>query len=147
MSASAEPPSFRDLIDRLGHPDRLERVHAAADLVKLGRQGKRPVPALVQALREERRVAVRKMAALVLGDLAPHAQEALPALIDALRDSDEGLRRRAAVALGRFGGAAVSALPALRLSLSDPDEGVRSFAASALALIDPDDGGRSRPAA
>ncbi len=147
MSVSAEPPSFRDLIDRLGHPDRLERVHAAADLVKLGRQGKGAVPALVQALRQEGRVAVRKMAALVLGDLAPDALEALPALIDALRDSDEGLRRRAAVALGRFGGAAVAAIPALRLSLNDPDEGVRSFAGAALTLIDPEEGGQSRPAA
>jgi HEAT repeat protein len=77
------------------------------------------------------------MAALVLGDLAPAAREAIPALIHALSNADAGLRRRAAVALGRFGAEAAAAVPALRSALADSDEGVRSFAATALALIEP----------
>ena len=77
---------------------------------------------LSAALKDERPV-VRKMAALVLGDLAPEASEAIPALAAALGDADEGVRRRAAVALGQFGPEATAAVPALRTALSDPDAG------------------------
>ena len=124
------------LIGRLGHADRLERVHAAVGMVRLGRQGWPIVAPLTAALKDERPV-VRKMAALVLGDLAPDAREAIPALIAALRDADEGVRRRAAVALGQYGPEASAAVPALHLALRDLDEGVRSFAATSLTLIEP----------
>jgi HEAT repeat protein len=131
----ARPCLLKELIDRLGHPDRIARVHAAAELVKQGRQDQAAVRALIEALRQDRQVAVRKMAALVLGDLAPQAQEAIGALAEALGDGDEGLRRRVAVALGRFGSAAAAAGPALQRALNDTDEGVRSFAAASLTLI------------
>jgi HEAT repeat protein len=125
-----------ELIERLGHADRLERVHAAVQLVRLGRQGCRLAGPMTAALKDDRAV-VRKMAALVLGDLAPEAWDAVPALAAALADADEGVRRRAAVALGQYGAAATEAIPALHVALHDPDEGVRSFAATALALIEP----------
>jgi HEAT repeat protein len=131
--------SLADLIDRLGHPDRLERVHAGACLVVRGREDQAVVPALIAALRDERAV-VRRMAALVLGDLAPQARQAVGSLVEALRHEDAGLRRRAVVALGQFGAEATAAVPALRAALADKDEGVRSFAATALTLIDPDTG-------
>jgi HEAT repeat protein len=128
--------SMGELIERLGHFDRLQRVHAAAQLVRLGRHDAAVVAALLSALRGGQGV-LQKMAALVLGDLAPAAREAIPALITALGNADEGLRRRAAVALGRFGAEAAAAVPALRSALADRDEGVRSFATTALALIEP----------
>jgi HEAT repeat protein len=131
-------PSIAELIDRLGHPNRLDRVHASAALVRRCREGNEVVPALIKTLKHDKRVVVRKMVALVLGDLPPQGQEAILALIEVLPDSDEGLRRRAAVALGQFGSLAKSAVPALRLALEDSDEGVRSFAATALAMIDPE---------
>jgi HEAT repeat protein len=135
LSAPHEAPLAKWL-GRLAHPDRLERVHAAAELVRLGRANPAVAAALSGALRDER-VVVRKMTALVLGDLAADAGNVVPALAAALADPDEGVRRRAAVALGQFRGEALAAVAALRSALRDPDDGVRSFAASSLALIDP----------
>lgn len=132
-------PGVAELIERLSHPNRLERVHAAAGLVWLGRQNPGVVDALIPALKDTRAV-VRRMATLVLGDLAPLARQAVPALVEALTDPDERLRRGAAVALGLFGSQAMAAVPALRAALGDKDEGVRSFAATALTLIEPGTG-------
>ena len=136
MSTLSGMDGVAQLIERLAHPDRLERVHAAVDLVRLGRRGCRPEEALAAALKDERPV-VRKMAALVLGDLAPDSRAAIPALIETLGDAEEGVRRRAAVALGQFGPEATAAIPALRAALDDSDEGVRSFANASLLLIEP----------
>jgi HEAT repeat protein len=135
--ATSEVP-LHELINRLGHADRLERVAAAAELVRLGRHGPRQevVRAILAALVDDRAV-VRKMAALVLGDLGLEAALAVPALAAALADADEGVRRRAAVALGQFRAAARPAAAALRAALHDPDDGVRSFAAASLAQVDP----------
>ena len=137
LHAADEVP-LSELIDRLAYVDRLERVHAAAELVRLGRQpgGQKVVEALVGALRDER-IIVRKMAALVLGDLAVEADTAVPALAESLRDPDEGVRRRAAVALGQFRTQASLAISALRSALQDEDDGVRSFAATSLSVIVP----------
>jgi HEAT repeat protein len=139
LAGAGEVP-LPDLIDRLAHLDRLERVGAAAELVRRGRSGREMetavVELLVAALRDQR-VILRKMAALVLGDLAAESERAVPALVEALANPDEGLRRRAVVALGQFRTAATAAIPALRSALHDQDEGVRSFAATSLALIDP----------
>jgi HEAT repeat protein len=133
---AGDGPSVAELIEQLGNIDRLQRVHAAASLVRLGRQGSDVARPLILVLQHEKGVR-QKMAALVLGDLAPATREAIPALIRALGDEDEGLRRRAVVALGQFGPVAREAIPALRIALADTDEGVRSFARTALALIEP----------
>jgi len=80
-----------ELIKRLGHADRLERVQVAAEIVRLGRQGQEVVTALLSAVTDERAV-VRKMAALVLGDLVLAPEKVVPALVKALGDPDEGVR-------------------------------------------------------
>jgi HEAT repeat protein len=140
LDRAAEGP-LPEFIERLGHADRLERVHAAADLVRLGRQrDARAVVAAVVAALADNRAVVRKMAALVLGDLAVEAATAVGALAAALRDPDEGVRRRAAVALGQFRTEARPALAALHAALSDEDDGVRSFAATSLSQIAPASG-------
>src|SRR5271170_4156910 len=64
-----------------------------------------------------------------LAAIGPPAEEALPALLDALRDKEANVRGIAAFALARLGPAAV---PALVSGLDHVDPGVR--AGSALAL-------------
>jgi HEAT repeat protein len=63
--------------------------------------------------------------------------EALPVLVDLLRDSDWVVRQEAALGLGNLGPAAAPAVPALAAALKDGDAGVRLSAAHALAWIGP----------
>ena len=74
---------------------------------------------LTTALKTERPV-VRKMAALVLGDLAPEMRGAIPALAAALGDADEGVRRRAAAALGQYGAGSDGGRAGLRRRCATP---------------------------
>eukprot|EP00930_Biecheleria_cincta_P024986 TRINITY_DN17836_c0_g2_i1.p1 TRINITY_DN17836_c0_g2~~TRINITY_DN17836_c0_g2_i1.p1 ORF type:complete len:1031 (-),score=184.54 TRINITY_DN17836_c0_g2_i1:100-3036(-) len=60
---------------------------------------------------------------------------AVPALREALSDSDRFVRRAAARALERLGGHAAPALPALLDALKDPEEEVRAAAATALGQL------------
>ncbi len=121
-------------IKGLGAPQRLARVHAAARLSALGKSDPAVVTALTEVLREGTVVA-RKMAALALGNLG--ASTAVPALVGALEDEDEGVARRAAMALGHLGAEA-----ALRQALQHPNLAVRTMAALALEESD-----RGRPRA
>lgn len=59
--------------------------------------------------------------------------QALPALLEALNDSEDSIRCVAALALGQI--QAASAIPTLTLLLADPSGWVRGAAADALALI------------
>lgn len=70
-----------------------------------------------------------------LGNIGPAAAEAVPALIDALKDPDEIVRQKAAQALENIGPAAAEALPALTDALEDPDEIVRRCAAVLLKRL------------
>jgi HEAT repeat protein len=67
--------------------------------------------------------------------IGPVAAEAVPALITALSDADEGVRRGAARALGQIGPAASEAVPALTVVLHDPDKDVIENAKAALEQI------------
>ncbi|MFL5339069.1 MAG: HEAT repeat domain-containing protein, partial [Gemmataceae bacterium] len=78
---------------------------------------------------------VRARAAKALGDLGTPAQEAVPALIDVLRDKEPEVKAPAAQALAQIGPAAI---PALRRELGDEDSRVRPWAAIALGLMGPD---------
>jgi HEAT repeat protein len=66
------------------------------------------------------------------------AEPAVPALIDALRDSDTGVRKAAAEALGKVDPDVKVAVPALTNALKDKASPVRQSAASALGQIGPD---------
>jgi hypothetical protein len=80
----------------------------------------------------------------VYEQLLVHGSEAVPSLVDGLRDSDVNLRRNAALALHALGGGwwpfecgtqrvdISVALPTLVKALSDPDSGVRSWSAQAI---------------
>lgn len=60
---------------------------------------------------------------------------AVPALTEALSDSDRFVRRAAARSLERLGGHAAPALPALLEALKDPEEEVRAAVATALGQL------------
>jgi HEAT repeat protein len=66
---------------------------------------------LVTALKSGKRPLLRVDAAACLGDL--RNDEAIPALIDALKDKDDRLQDAAIVALGKMGGRAGAAIPDL----------------------------------
>lgn len=72
-----------------------------------------------------------------IGSIGPAAAEAVPTLIDVLKDENWSVRRAAACALGQIGPVARAALPALSRALADDHESVRCGAADALAKINP----------
>ena len=74
---------------------------------------------------------VRVNAAIELGKLK--AREAIPALLEALKDPNMALRNNAAFALGEIG--AGEAVPHLIDLLHDPEERVRKSAVKALGMI------------
>jgi HEAT repeat protein len=78
---------------------------------------------------------VRRQSAEFLGQCAPKAVLAVPALIRALNDSDVTVRCASAGALARFGAAARAALPALARRANDDDDRVRRSAAAASSSI------------
>jgi adenylate cyclase len=62
----------------------------------------------------------RIFAAKTLGRIGPKAAEAVPALINALKDEVMPVRQEAAIALGNIGAAAKVAIPALKAVSEDP---------------------------
>ena len=77
-------------------------------------------------------------AAAVFAVMRPPAQDAIPDLIECLRDSEHIVRSEAAVALGQMGPPARAAVPGLTKLLKDPVLHVRDAAAEALKKIAPD---------
>jgi len=65
------------------------------------------------------------------------AAKVIPALIEALKDKDEGVRQGAAIGLGSFGDQAKDAIPALQALQRDHDVRVREAVGVALSRIDP----------
>ena len=137
------------LISRLKDEDAKTRLEAAESLGSIGPAAAAAVPALITLLKDERKVLiaeavqaewgfeadytpeVRRCAVEALGRIGPAA---MPALLNALGDQEEGVRRCAVEALGRIGPAA---MPALLNALGDQEEGVRRRAVEALGRIGP----------
>jgi len=121
----------------LAHEDETVRVQGAQLLLLLGEQGWR---ALADDLAHGS-PGTRRAAALGLrpswgvSPLATMASIAVPALTDALRDSDSEVRRAAAASLGSFDALAATAPAALTARLGDPDRHVRVAAGFALRRI------------
>ncbi len=122
------------LINALKDSDAGVRHWAAMALAKYGAAAKPAVPALIAILNDPDPY-VRVEAANALKSIDPVA--AMPALINALKDSYGLVRALSAIALARYGPAAKPAVPALIALLNDADPGVRVEAASALKAIDP----------
>lgn len=76
--------------------------------------------------------AYRRGPALLLGMIGPKARESVPALVEALGDSDVDVRAAAASALGQIGSEARDAVPPLVKAVEDEDSSVRQDAIWAL---------------
>jgi HEAT repeat protein len=77
----------------------------------------------------------KRQSATGLGRMGSAAEAAIPALVRALNDPDDGVRWDAAVALGCIGSKAREAIPAL-IELLKKDENVRDDIIKALKAID-----------
>jgi HEAT repeat protein len=136
---SAAPMLVETLRDRKA--DRSVRLFAA---FALGRIDPTPpnlaVAALGEALQDADTPAdVRKASADSLGLLGKAAEDAVPALAEALKDmKNVELRRAAAIALGQVGPPAMKALTELRSATRDEDKFVRSHAVHAVAGLGKD---------
>jgi HEAT repeat protein len=127
-----------DLRKALADADSRVRVKAA-DLVWRLAKDEVALRTLIDALHDPNKTA-RSDAAGTLGiSLGAAAEPAVPALIRALWDQDNGVRDKAAEALGRIGPAARAAVPALIVALKTPgdDDAAYSSTAEALGLIGP----------
>jgi HEAT repeat protein len=83
----------------LKSPHDLERIHSG---LLLGRTGAREaVPTLLELLQDES-IQNRRLAAWTLGNIGQGAVEAIPALLVAVRDSNEGVKQMAREALEKI---------------------------------------------
>jgi HEAT repeat protein len=83
----------------------------------LANQGKAAVPFLIESLAAEK---ATYWACLVLNEIGPEAQEAVPALIKVMGDKRPEVRREAILALVQIGDAA-AAIPSILKAVDDPD--------------------------
>jgi hypothetical protein len=131
--ADASVPALAELLE---HDDAPVRVAACGALARADDES--VVPKLTSALEDENPL-VRAAAAKALGQFGPIAQDAVPALRDALRSPENrraaSVRREAAAALGRIGPAAGATKSDLELLRYDEDPEVRKAAAEALKKI------------
>jgi HEAT repeat protein len=109
------------------------RVNALCALTRLGRDSKDAVPALIQALEEDKDWVVRVAAITALGEIGDDARAAVPALIEALAKED--VCASAAIALGRIGPAASAALSALSAARKNKSGFIRWCAEEAARAI------------
>src|SRR5262245_26181911 len=96
---------------------------------------KPPTIAELKTQLKDKSVFLRRTAAQQLGALGIRALEAVPAMIEALGDSESVVRASVAEALGGIGVTAKAAVPTLLKLLKDPNADVRETAAEALADI------------
>lgn len=89
-------------------------------------------------------LSMRRNASFILGELAGvydgpkmDIKAAIPALTDAIADTNFEVRVWSMSALASLGPAAKSAVPALKKALQDKDPGIRTNAKAALADIEP----------
>ncbi len=135
---------LQELRAGLNDEDEATRLNAA---YALGSIGEPAIPTLIEALRQESKVAWNRN--LDRGDftnpsqldtiygLAAVGEPAVPALTEALDDADWWIRAGAAAALGCMGEPAHGAVPTLIEALKDNSEWVRRNAADTLGNIGP----------
>jgi HEAT repeat protein len=129
VAATAVPALIELLQDR----DEAVRTAAASAIGRVGMLDGRAGEVLVAGLDSPDNVLRSRTAEALgqIGDVA--AEEAAPALVEALADRNDQVRGKAAEALGRIGGAAAGvAVPSLVRALHDRDNWVSALAAEAL---------------
>jgi hypothetical protein len=155
QSESPQPEERRDAMNRLGRlgPDAasaipevmeclqdrnlLVRAHAARTACRIGLSPEASVRVLTELLRSPKSQ-VCALAAMILGDLGPAAQEALPELQARLASASDIVRLHAAEAILKIDRDDNEALSELVIALGSDDSDVRYFAVNALgsAAID-----------
>lgn len=119
-----------------------QKVVAGRALSEYRGAAKSALPALVAVLIDKSLDSeTRWNAARTLGKLGPDGVEAIPVLVDSLKDDAATVREHAAEALGDIGPAAADTVPALVAVLDDPATRVRRDAVRSLGQI----GEASRP--
>jgi HEAT repeat protein len=114
----------------LRDPDPTVVAHAARSLAEIGPPA---VSALTEALHEAR---TRYWAVLILSEIGPEAEAAVPALLEAMQQSEAEERRATLVCLGAIGPGGKAACEAIvRTLLRDQNVAVRASAAYALGRI------------
>lgn len=90
------------LMDMIEDADTDVRASVGQALAKIGRQSVTPLLDILK--NKEKGAALRASAAQILGQIGPQAQEALPTLTKALKETDKDLRKRAAFAIANIVG-------------------------------------------
>lgn len=149
--------------DRLTHGDPPVRLAAIRALGDLRESAANAAAALVPALKQGERSAVKASASemlvefgeaavpalahavkdertrlgalVVLGRMGPAARDAVPEVLHALKDREPRVRHAAIICLGEIGPAAKDAVPAIEGALADPHPAVRRAAGIALKNI------------
>jgi HEAT repeat protein len=121
-----------DLVEALKDRDILVRMVAARALARIGKPA---VPALVTALRSKEQP-IRHGAAEALDNMGPDAAEALPQIIDALKDADAFLIMHLSTALAHIGRPAVPFL--VKIIETSDDNNAFDGAASAIRRMGPE---------
>ena len=112
VALEAVPALLKSLWDN----DREFHYGAVEALMQIGAT-EAAVPKLGLMLKTAKSPFRRQLAAISLGKIGGKAQAAIPELVDALCDADEGVRKRAAEALGKMGPAASVTIEALQNKL------------------------------
>jgi HEAT repeat protein len=92
---------LQKLIRRLKSPYDLKQIHTGLLLGRMGPEARAAVPTLIELLQAEN-IQNRKLAAWTLGYIGQGAVEAIPALLVAVRDGNEGVKQMAREALEKI---------------------------------------------
>jgi HEAT repeat protein len=113
------------------------RLEAAEELAKAGPKAKAALPTLLDVLKTDSSIEVKRAAAKALGAIGPAAKIAVPALVEVLKERDLYTYPTAAEALGNIGPDARPAVPELVPALVHTNRDMREIAEKALAKILP----------
>ena len=142
--APASKPAVPALADALSDKDYIVRWNAAMALFQLRSEARPAVPALINAVKDQSNKTnmgafpstIHDVAALALGRASAGTPDAVPVLVEALKNAEAPEARIALTrALGEVGPEAKAAVPQLRLMCKDIDHWVRESAVESLEKI------------
>ncbi len=128
--------SLDPLIKALDHEKMYVRAGAAKAIATLYSGGAKAAPALANALKDPELVVRYAAAAALVWTGTNRMREAVPVLVEVMRDQSKEDKQHAAYLLTRIGPAAKSAVPDLIALMKDEHLPVRLEAALALSAID-----------
>jgi hypothetical protein len=143
--APASKSAVPSLADALSDKDYIVRWNAAMALFQLRTEARSAVPALIKAVKDESNKTnlgvfmstIHEVAALALGRASAGTPDAVPVLLEALKNAERPEARLTLTrALGEVGPEAKPAVPQLRLMCKDIDHWVRESAVDSLRKIE-----------